>query len=112
MDRLIRWDRKHVLRFATLQGRTAQERLPASHTEALRSIVYFDGAQLLTRSTAALHIAMELGGVWKLAGVFLIVPRFLRDAVYDWIARNRYQWFGKHDTCRVPSPEEQALFLP
>jgi len=112
VDRLIRWDHDHVLRFATLQGRTAQERLPAIHTDELNSIVYYDGERLLTRSTAALHIAMKLGGAWKLAGLFLMVPRFLRDAVYNWIARNRYQWFGKHANCRLPSPQERALFLP
>ncbi|HRH71389.1 MAG TPA: DCC1-like thiol-disulfide oxidoreductase family protein [Flavobacteriales bacterium] len=112
VDRLMRWDRHRVLRYATLQGRTAQERLPADHTEELNSIVFFDGERLLTRSTAALHIIMKLGGAWKLAGIFLLLPHFIRDGVYNWIARNRYQWFGKHDTCRLPSPEERALFLP
>ena len=112
VDRLMRWDKHRVLRYATLQGSTALERLPRQHTQVLNSIVYFDGDRLLTRSTAALHILMALGGAWKLAGSFLVFPSFLRDAVYDWIARNRYQWFGKHDTCRLPSPEERQLFLP
>lgn len=112
VNRLMRWDKHHVLRFATLQGHTAQVRLPMAHTAELRTIIYLDGERILTRSTAALHIVMKLGGPWKLAGLVLVVPRFLRDAVYNWIANNRYQWFGKLDSCRLPSPEERALFLP
>lgn len=112
VDRLMVWDKRHVLRFATLQGATAATHLPAEHTQALSTIIYFDGQRIYTRSDAALRIIMRLGGLWKLAGVFLILPRFLRDGVYDWVARNRYQWFGKHDSCRLPSPEERKLFLP
>jgi predicted DCC family thiol-disulfide oxidoreductase YuxK len=63
------------------------------------------------RSTAVLRIARGLGFPWNLATVFLIVPRPIRDAVYRWVARNRYRWFGKKDTCRLPSPEERARFL-
>ena len=56
-------------------------------------------------------IITALGGIWRLAGLLRLVPRFIRDAVYDWIARNRYGWFGKRDSCRLPSPEERAVFL-
>jgi predicted DCC family thiol-disulfide oxidoreductase YuxK len=112
VDRLMRWDRKHVLRYATLQGTTAAAQLPATHTQELSTIVYFDGRQVYTRSDAALRIVIRLGGAWKLAGAFFVIPRFARDAVYNWVARNRYQWFGKHDSCRLPSPEERTLFLP
>jgi predicted DCC family thiol-disulfide oxidoreductase YuxK len=63
-------------------------------------------------STAALRSLGRLGGLWGLARVFLIVPPVIRNAVYKFIARNRYKWFGKHDACRLPTPEERALFLP
>jgi len=112
VDRLIRWDKRQVLRYATLQGSTAAAKLPPDKTQDLSTIVYFDGQRTWTRSGAALRILMRLGGVWKLSGIFLIVPGFLRNWVYDLVARNRYQWFGKHDSCRIPSPEERALFLP
>jgi len=112
VDRLMRWDRKHVLRFAALQGTTAAAELPRDHTEELSTIVYFDGTRMHTRSDAALRIVMRLGGAWKLAAVLLLVPRFLRDGVYTWVARNRYQWFGEHESCRLPSPEERRWFLP
>jgi predicted DCC family thiol-disulfide oxidoreductase YuxK len=63
------------------------------------------------RSSGAIRVAMRLGGLWTLMGIFLMVPPFIRDAVYDGVARNRYRWFGKRDTCRLPTPEERDLFL-
>jgi len=112
VDRLLRWDRRHVLHFATLQGPTAAALLPAHHAHGLDTVVYFDGQRTHTRSDAALRIVMRLGGLWKLAGALLIIPHFLRDAVYNGVARNRYRWFGKKDGCRIPLPEERARFLP
>lgn len=112
VDRLMRWDTRRVLRFATLQGSTAATQLPQAHTQELSTIVYVDGEGLYTRSDAALRIVLRLGGAWKLAGVFFLIPRFVRDALYNWVARNRYQLFGKHDSCRLPTPEERGVFLP
>ena len=64
-----------------------------------------------SKSTAALRIAKRLDGLWPLLAVFLVVPRFLRDAVYDWIGRHRYRWFGKRDACWVPHPGLSERFL-
>ena len=66
---------------------------------------------MYTRSTAALRIARRLRFPWPLLYAFILVPRPLRDMIYDFIARNRYQWFGKRDTCMMPSPELRARFL-
>ena len=63
------------------------------------------------RSTAALKLARMLRFPWNLAYGFIIVPRFLRDPIYKLIANNRYRWFGKKETCRIPTPEEIARFL-
>lgn len=112
VDRLLVWDKKRLLRYSPLQGTTAEALLPAQLREDLGTIVFAVGDDQYIRSTAALRTLMMLGGAWKLLGVFLLVPPFLRNAVYDLIARNRYQWFGKRDACRIPSPEERALFLP
>ncbi len=112
VDRLIRWDRNKVLRYATLQGATARTQLPQELTTNLSTIVYYDGQRSWTKSGAALRALMRIGGLWKLMAVFLVVPAVIRNVVYDMIARNRYQWFGKHETCRIPSPTERALFLP
>ena len=111
VDRLLRVGRKRVLRFAPLQGRTAQERLPAGMADALESVVYLRDGAVIQRSDAALWILIDLGGWRVMYRGFFIVPRFVRDAVYDWIARNRYRWFHKYETCRLPTPEERARFL-
>ena len=63
------------------------------------------------RSDAALALAGYMGGAWRAWGVFRIVPRFLRDAVYDFVARHRYRVFGRLDACRVPTPEQRGRFL-
>jgi len=112
VDFLIRRDKLHILRFAPLQGQTAAQQLPAEFREKLGTIVYAQGAQFHVRSTAALLILASLGGVWTLAKILLIIPRPLRDLVYRWIAKNRYLWFGRRDTCRLPSPQEKEQFLP
>lgn len=112
VDRLIRWDRNKVLRYATLQGATAHTQLPKELTTNLSTIVYYDGQRSWTKSGAALRALIRIGGLWKLAAIFLLVPAVIRNLVYDLIARNRYQWFGRHETCRIPSPAERALFLP
>ena len=75
------------------------------------SVVLLDGAKGWTRSTAALRIARRLRAPWSWAFVLLIIPRPLRDLTYKLIARNRYRWFGKTETCRVPTPELRARFL-
>ncbi len=70
-----------------------------------------EGDTLYTRSTAALRIAKKLSGLWSLFYVFIIIPKFLRDPIYNLIAKNRYKMFGKKDTCRLPTPAERAKFL-
>ena len=64
-----------------------------------------------SESNAALHILSRLPGIWKLSRVFWLVPAFLRDGIYRFIARNRYRWFGKRDVCRVPTPELEKRFI-
>jgi predicted DCC family thiol-disulfide oxidoreductase YuxK len=75
------------------------------------SIILIRGNQIFYKSKAALEIAKNLGGFWPLIYVFNVVPSFIRDPVYDWIAKNRYKWFGKKETCRLPTPEEKQKFL-
>ncbi|HRD54671.1 MAG TPA: DCC1-like thiol-disulfide oxidoreductase family protein [Flavobacteriales bacterium] len=112
VDRLLRIDRDGLLRFAPLQGSTAQKLLPSGMADALSSVVYLRNGQVLTRSDAALLTLIDLGGWRAMHRVWFVFPRALRDAVYEWIARNRYKWFGKREACRLPTPEEQERFLP
>ena len=112
VDRLLAADARGAFRFAALQGTTAKQLLPDGMAAALESVVYLRDGVILQRSDAALRALIDLGGWRKGYSLLLIVPRFIRDAVYAWVARNRYKWFGKHDTCRLPTPEERERFLP
>lgn len=111
VDRLLRIDRGGMFRFAPLQGSTAHDRLPAGLAGALSSVIYLREGVVLTRSTAALRILIDLGGWRRVHRFWFAFPRALRDAVYDWVARNRYSWFGKRDACRLPNPEERSRFM-
>ena len=78
---------------------------------AARSIILIEDGQVYLRSTASLRIMKRLNAPWKWLGVLLWVPRPLRDLVYRFIAKNRYRWFGKSETCRIPTPSLRARFL-
>jgi predicted DCC family thiol-disulfide oxidoreductase YuxK len=112
VDALLQADRQAVFRFAPLQGETAKRLLPPLPEDPEDwSIVYLDERGVHRYSDASLEICRRLGGAWSLAALLRFVPRALRDPVYLWIARNRYRWFGKRDSCRVPTSDERARFL-
>jgi predicted DCC family thiol-disulfide oxidoreductase YuxK len=110
---VLKRDRRGVFRFASLQSEIGQSLLQRSGLPAdqLDSFVLVENNKVYTRSTGALRVCRKLGGAWSLLYVFRIVPRPLRDAVYNWIARRRYSWFGKKDSCWLPSPEWKSRFL-
>jgi predicted DCC family thiol-disulfide oxidoreductase YuxK len=110
---VIERDRRGIFRFGALQSEAGRAALSvAGTTEDLPdSIVLMDGAGTHTRSDAAIRIARGLGFPWSLAAVALAVPRPLRDAVYSWVARNRYRWFGRRESCMVPTAELAARFV-
>ena len=98
--------------FGALQSDTAREYLTsADNRGALDSIVLINADGVFVRSSAVLRISGRLKGAWPLLTILRIVPRPLRDAVYDWIAQHRYSWFGFRETCRVPTPELSTRFL-
>jgi predicted DCC family thiol-disulfide oxidoreductase YuxK len=114
IDFLIRRDRHGAFRFAPLQSRIAQTLLHQHDLEAAEfsSVVVIDGARVYRRSDAALHALGRLGKGWRvLAVIARLLPRPLRDAVYDWVAVNRYRWFGQRASCRIPTPQERERFL-
>lgn len=110
---IIERDKKNVFQFAPLQEKAGKALLEKYQldTKNLDSIVLIKNKKAYTKSDAALEIAKDLSGLWKLAVVFKIVPTFLRDKVYDLVAANRYRIFGKKDSCGVPTPELRAKFL-
>jgi predicted DCC family thiol-disulfide oxidoreductase YuxK len=79
--------------------------------EDFKSFIFVDRGKVYTKSAAALRVAIMLGKLWWLLGIILLVPPFIRDGVYSWVAKNRYQWFGKKEECWIPTPELQELFV-
>ncbi len=113
---IIDRDPKARFRFAAQQSEAAHAllaargvNLPEGDPEGILLVV---GEQVHRDSGAALRIAGGLRSVFKVFWVFLVVPWFLRDIVYKFIAKRRYRWFGKSETCRVPTPEIRSRFLP
>lgn len=113
VDFLMRIDREERLKFASLQGETAQKRLPPDAL-LLSTIVMTtnDEPRLFKKSEAVLKALEIVGGPWSLLVVFRLIPVEIRDGIYDWVAQNRYKWFGQRDICRFPTPAERARFLP
>lgn len=110
---VIRHDRRERFRFAPLQsglGKALLQRHGLAHGGP-DSLVYLRKGRLHHRSAAALHAARDLGGVWALAYGLMLLPRPLRDAAYDLVARHRYRWFGRRDACMVPTPDLRSRFL-
>ena len=110
---VIKHDPQHIFRFASLQSSFAQKILSKYNLPLndYNSFILFADNKIYTRSTAALLVAKKLKGVVKTLYVFIIVPKFIRDGVYNIIAKNRYKWFGKKNECWLPTPELKNLFL-
>ena len=113
VDFILRHDKRDEFLFAPLQGETARSLLPPLPANSDDwSMMLIDERGTFDRSDAALRVAARLGGSWSLAGLALHLPRWLRDGVYRFIARNRHGFFGDRDICRVPTEAEQPRFLP
>jgi len=109
VDFVIAEDRLRQFKYASLQGKLAHSRGIGS--ENPDSIVLANAGRFMTKSDAALTIAESLGGIWRVLAWSKVLPKRFRDRVYDWVAKNRYEVFGKESTCRVPTEKERALFL-
>ncbi len=110
---IIKKDKKKQFRFASLQGKAGQELLKKFNSPAdqFNSFILAEGDHIYNRSTAVLRMLRKLGSGWQLFYGFIIVPRFIRNAIYNWIARNRYKWYGKKNECMVPSADLKERFL-
>lgn len=109
---LIARDHTRRLRFAPLQGPTSERLVDVKVREELDTFVFLSDERQFYRSAALARILMTIGGLWWLVGVlYWLIPLPLRDLAYRFVAANRYRVMGKHDTCRIPTSEERALFL-
>ncbi len=110
---VLRHDKEKRFLFASLQSTNGNEYLKKFNLpEAdFNSFILVEGNNYTTQSTAALRVLKLLGKRWALLYAFIIVPKFIRDAVYRFIAKNRYRWFGKRESCWLPTPELKDRFL-
>ncbi len=112
---IIKNDRKDVFRFASLQSILGQELLNTRgiNPQQIDSIVLIDpDIAYYIKADAAIEIAVEIGGLWSFFRIFeYILPQKFRNFIYDFVAKNRYRWFGKKEQCMIPTPELKAKFL-
>lgn len=110
---IIERDKKNVFKFAALQSEIGQQltQKNAIDTSKIDSIILIDGEKVYIKSSAALVAAKSLSGAYPLLFGFMILPKFIRDSVYDYIAKNRYKWFGKKESCMIPTAELKSKFL-
>jgi predicted DCC family thiol-disulfide oxidoreductase YuxK len=110
---LLEQDRAGRLRFASLQSDAGKKMLAACPPcfAAMDSVILIEGESCWAKSGAILRISKKLGGLWPAMSVFALVPRPIRDFLYDILARNRRRWFGRKVSCRPLSPAQKARFL-
>jgi predicted DCC family thiol-disulfide oxidoreductase YuxK len=110
---LLKRDPARRFRFAAMQSQTGRTLLTRHGIDPDDPVTFLlvDEGGAFTDSTAVLRILTRLGGIWRLAGAFYAVPRVLRDSLYRFVARRRYRWFGKRESCFVPTPETADRFL-
>ncbi|GAA3756313.1 thiol-disulfide oxidoreductase DCC family protein [Flavobacterium ginsengiterrae] len=111
---IIKNDKKDIFRFTALQSDLGKEicnYIGVDQTKIDSIILYNPGTAYYYKSSAAIEIAQDLGGIYNLAVVFKIFPEKIRNYIYDYIAKNRYKWYGKKESCMIPTPELKAKFL-
>ena len=112
---VIKRDKMDDFMFAPLQGETGQQIINEYNIDTTQtdSIILYDKekVKIYSKSTAALKVAKHLGFPFNFSVILQVIPAFIRDWVYDYVAKNRYKWYGKKDACMIPTPELKAKFL-
>lgn len=106
-------DRHHRFVFASLQSEVGQKVLArlGQNGESLSTVILIENDDVYTHSTVALRMVRSFPGLWPLLYLLVIIPKSIRDAIYNWVAANRYRWFGKKDACWMPTPELRERFI-
>ena len=109
---IIKRDTSGYFKFASLQGETGQ-RLLKKHSlnYDLNSFLLIEKEKVYIKSSAALRVCSQLGGAWRILSIFRFLPPLFRDFLYDIVAKNRYKWFGKEESCILPLPKWKQRFL-
>ena len=111
---VIKYDKKNTFLFASLQSKTGKKiasQLNINLSKIDSIILYDPGVSYDIKSTAALHIMKDFGGIWNITQIGFLLPETFRNHIYDFIAANRHKWFGKKESCMIPTPEIIAKFI-
>lgn len=113
VNKIIKHDKKNQFKFAALQSETGKKLVEKHSIDSTKidSIILIENDAVFIKSTAILKISKQMSGLYPLAFGFIIIPAFIRDIVYDFVARNRYKWFGKKDSCMIPTAEVKEKFI-
>lgn len=114
VQRIIALDKKDVFRFVSLQSALGQDilyYLGINSQETDSVVLYVPQQAYYIKADAIIEIAKQMGGIYQLLGLFAWLPNGLKNMVYDWVANNRYQWYGKQAACMIPTPELKEKFL-
>lgn len=111
---IIKRDKEDIFRFVPLQSELGARIIKhiGVDTSKIDSIILYEpGTAYYYKAKAAIRIAKYIGGIYSLLGIFSVLPKGISNIVYDYVARNRYKWYGKKESCMVPTPELKAKFL-
>lgn len=110
---ILKRDKKERIFFTSLQAEKGQALLQQHNlpTQDFNTVVYIRNGTCYLKSSAVLYILLDLGSFWQIFFPLIVLPRFIRDAVYAWVARNRYRWFGRQESCMLPTPESKKRFV-
>jgi predicted DCC family thiol-disulfide oxidoreductase YuxK len=110
---VIKRDRKKQIRFGAIQSQEGKKLLQkfGIDQQYLGSLIFIDEGKVYLKSSGALRLSKYLSGLWPLLYALMVIPAFIRNPIYDFIAANRYKWFGKKEVCMIPTPELKSLFL-
>jgi predicted DCC family thiol-disulfide oxidoreductase YuxK len=111
VDFILRVDTKSLFKFSPLQSEYARSCLKANYTSDLKTVVLLKEDRIFTKSAAVFEVFNSLGGGWKVISIFKFLPSNFTNYFYDIIASNRYNIFGKKETCRIPTPDERSRFI-
>lgn len=108
---VLKKDREAVFQFASMQSDTGKKILKQQGLEETQTVILIDTSDVSIYSTAALNILRRLPGFRILSKVLLLIPLWIRDPIYQWVARNRYKWWGKRESCFIPDANQRARFI-
>jgi predicted DCC family thiol-disulfide oxidoreductase YuxK len=113
VQRIMRNDPAGYFVFASLQSNIGQQLLAYFQLDqqSLDSIVLIEDKRIFTMSSAILQIVKKMNWPWRFLYIGILLPRFMRDPIYAWVAKNRYRWYGKKDQCMIPTPEQRRRFI-